>query len=511
MTIAGSFADGAGRYRLDSLIAVGGMGEVWRATDILLGREVAIKVLKPEYAGDPVFRTRFEAEGRHAASLHHPGIASVYDVGETIGPDGSPSPYLVMELVEGQPLSSLLRPGETMEPDVVRDLLAQAGDALGAAHDAGIVHRDVKPANLIVTPDRTVKVTDFGISRARAAASITGTGAVMGTPQYLSPEQARGETASPASDVYGLGVVAFECLMGRRPFDKDTPVATALAHLNDPVPSLPGIDPQLAGIVRRALAKNPRERYQDGHQFASALRMTGETTYVPPVVEQEPVPTQVIAAPPPALVEREPDRAPAGIWLLVVLGALVVVVVALFLLLRSNGSPPPTGPSDTASATTSTSSTTTSPSAGASPVALDEASYVGQPVDKVVEELTALGLVPKTQEVPNRGTDTPNTVAALSPNSGLKQGDTIQVAYYGAESTASATPSSTPTRSTSPSPTRSSSPTATSSATTSAPTTPSAPATSSPTASATSPAASISTDTPTTSAAAAAAARKDTR
>lgn len=508
MTGVGTFADGAGRYRLDSLIAVGGMGEVWRATDTVLNREVAVKVLKPEYAGDPVFRSRFEAEGRHAASLHHPGIASVFDVGESIGRDGSPSPYLVMELVEGQPLSSLLRPGETMEPEVVRDLLAQAGDALGAAHDAGIVHRDVKPANLIVTPDRQVKVTDFGISRARAAASITGTGAVMGTPQYLSPEQARGETASPASDVYGLGVVAFECLMGRRPFDKDTPVATALAHLNDPVPSLPGIDPQLASIVRRALAKNPRERYQDGHQFAAALRMTGETSYVPPVIEQEPVRTQVIARPLPVPLDAvvEDDRSPSSIWLLVVLAVLAIVVIALFLLLRSNGSPAPTSPTDSTSSTTSAPPTTITPSAGASPVVIDPASYIGQPVGTVVRQLSALGLVPTTQEVPNRGTDTPNTVAALAPTSGLKRGDPIQVAYYGAKSSAS--PTATPTHSSTPTPTHSSTPTAPGSTTSSTATTPTTSA-ASPTGSATTPAATVSTPSSTTSAAAAAAPRKD--
>ncbi|MEJ7833573.1 MAG: serine/threonine-protein kinase, partial [Nocardioides sp.] len=205
----GRFVDDAERYRLTSRIATGGMGEVWRAADTLLGREVAVKLLKTEYADDATFRSRFETEARHAAALHHPNVASVYDFGEGGGPgagDGSgiPRPYLVMELVEGQPLSALLTAGRTLDRDAVRDLLAQAGDALGAAHAAGIVHRDVKPANLMVTPQGRVKITDFGIARAADGVGMTQTGAVMGTPQYLSPEQARGETATPRSDVYSL-------------------------------------------------------------------------------------------------------------------------------------------------------------------------------------------------------------------------------------------------------------------------------------------------------------------
>ncbi|MFI2706763.1 serine/threonine-protein kinase, partial [Nocardioides sp. CER28] len=294
------YADDAGRYQLQSRIATGGMGEVWRARDTALGRDVAIKLLKPELAGDPVFRTRFEGEARHAAGLHHPGIAAVYDVGEQILQDGSVRPFLVMELVDGRPLSSVIRPGVGMDPAVVRDLLAQAGDALATAHAAGIVHRDVKPANLLVTPDRKLKITDFGIARALSSAAVTGTGAVMGTPQYLSPEQARGEVATPASDVYGLGVVAYECLAGRRPFEKETAVATALSHLNDPVPPLPDTVPaDLAAVVMRALAKKPAERFPDAAAFAAALRGEpgpGEapTQVVAPMMAPPPDATQVI-------------------------------------------------------------------------------------------------------------------------------------------------------------------------------------------------------------------------
>ena len=228
------------------------MGEVWRGTDTALDRPIAVKLLKHEYADDATFRSRFETEARHAAVLHHPGVAAVYDFGESQASgvaDGSgiPRPFLVMELVDGQPLSALLRAGEPLDPDAVRDLLAQAGDAIGAAHRAGIVHRDIKPANLLVTPDRQIKITDFGIARAAEGLGLTGTGQVMGTPQYLSPEQARGEAATPASDVYSLGVVAFECLAGRRPFEAESPVATALAHIQQPGPRPAGLGARRPG------------------------------------------------------------------------------------------------------------------------------------------------------------------------------------------------------------------------------------------------------------------------
>jgi len=175
----------APRYRLDRRIATGGMGEVWQATDSVLGREVAVKVLKREYADDPTFRSRFETEARNAAALHHPNVAAVFDFGERPPEEesGPPQPYLVMELVRGQPLSALLRGGEPMPPDTAADLVGQAADGIAAAHALGIVHRDVKPANLLVTPDGTVKITDFGIARAADAVALTQTGQVIGTPQ----------------------------------------------------------------------------------------------------------------------------------------------------------------------------------------------------------------------------------------------------------------------------------------------------------------------------------------
>ncbi len=263
-----------GRYRLDTRIATGGMGEVWRATDLVLDREVAVKVLKHEYADDPSFVARFEAEARHAAALHHQNVASVFDFGELADADGSgrPRPFLVMELVPGQPLSALLG-GEPMPPANAADLVAQAADAIGAAHAIGVVHRDVKPANLLVTPDGQVKITDFGIARAADAVPLTQTGQIVGTPHYISPEQAEGRPATAASDIYALGVVLYECLAGRRPFAADTPVTTALAHLREPVPPLPDTVPDhLQAVVATALAKDPADRFASAADLADALR-----------------------------------------------------------------------------------------------------------------------------------------------------------------------------------------------------------------------------------------------
>ena len=269
------------RYRLDERIATGGMGEVWRATDTVLDREVAVKVMKDEYADDPSFRSRFEAEARHAAALNHPGVASVFDFGGAPNNDvpgtGRPGtrPFLVMELVHGQPLSTLLRGTEPMPPDTAADLIAQSADGLAAAHALKIVHRDVKPANLLVTPEGRVKITDFGIARAADGLALTGTGEVLGTPHYLSPEQAEGKEATPASDIYALGVVLYQCLAGRRPFAAVTPVATALAHLREPVPPLPDCVPEpIRQIAMRALAKDPADRFASATDLASALRGT---------------------------------------------------------------------------------------------------------------------------------------------------------------------------------------------------------------------------------------------
>lgn len=245
-----------GRYELDSRIAIGGMGEVWEATDHVIGRTVAIKILKDEYMGDPGFLERFRAEARHAALVNHEGIASVFDYGEENG-----SAFLVMELVPGEALSTILERDGALSTDRTLDIVAQTAAALQAAHAAGLVHRDIKPGNLLITPDGRVKITDFGIARIADQVPLTATGQVMGTVQYLSPEQASGHPASPSTDIYSLGIVAYECLAGKRPFTGESQVAIAMAQINDAPPPLPDSVPQpVQRFVMSMIAKKPEDR-----------------------------------------------------------------------------------------------------------------------------------------------------------------------------------------------------------------------------------------------------------
>ncbi|MGY1697902.1 protein kinase, partial [Geodermatophilus sp. SYSU D00814] len=263
----------AGRYEITEPIATGGMGEVWRARDRVLDRIVAAKVLRSEFTGDPSFVARFRNEARHTAALSHPNIASVYDYGESTDERGHQLAFLVMELVEGKPLVTILHEEGRLPVDWTLHVLSQAADGLSAAHAAGVVHRDIKPGNLIVRPDGVVKLTDFGIARTRDATPLTRTGMVVGTAQYLSPEQAQGMEVTAASDVYSLGVVGYECLTGGRPFDGTSQVAIALAHINRQPPPLPAeIPPQVRLLIERALAKDPHDRFPDGAAFATAIR-----------------------------------------------------------------------------------------------------------------------------------------------------------------------------------------------------------------------------------------------
>jgi len=484
----------APRYRLDRRIATGGMGEVWQATDSVLGREVAVKVLKPEYADDPTFRSRFETEARNAAALHHPNVASVFDFGErpAEGGDGPPQPYLVMELVRGQPLSALLRGGEPMPPETAADLVGQAADGIAAAHALGIVHRDVKPANLLVTPDGTVKITDFGIARAADAVALTQTGQVIGTPQYLSPEQAEGKPATRASDIYSLGVVLYECLAGRRPFDADSPIATALSHLRAEPPPLPDDVPaHLRETVAAALAKDPAARVTSAAAFATALH-GGPLAVGDPAPGAGPgtdhgadAPTAVAAAapvagaalaasavdrgatgaddggtrvmgpPPPGTGTGSPRRRPAWLpW--VAAGAAVLVLVVALAALASNrdtpssggpatGSAAPAAPSKTPSRTPSatpsgseSSSSTPSPSPSPSQsqtaddlVTVDPAAYVGRPKDEAKKDLEDLGLEVDDTEVDNPGDQEKDTVADVSPSGQVEPDSTVTLSVYG--------------------------------------------------------------------------------
>ncbi|WP_411374868.1 serine/threonine-protein kinase [Arthrobacter sp. MPF02] len=255
-----------GRFQLTTRIAIGGMGEVWKAKDLVLGRIVAIKVLKEEYTGDPGFLQRFRAEARHTALLNHVGIANVFDYGEEEG-----SAYLVMELVPGQPLSSIIEHEQVLSPDRTLSIIAQTARALAVAHAQGLVHRDVKPGNLLITPDGRVKVTDFGIARLADQVPLTQTGQVMGTAQYLAPEQATGQTATGSSDIYSLGVIGYECLSGHRPFSGESQIAIALAQVNDAPPPLPESLPSpVRALLMSMLAKDPKDRPANAIKLAEA-------------------------------------------------------------------------------------------------------------------------------------------------------------------------------------------------------------------------------------------------
>src|SRR5690348_11990135 len=246
------------RYRLDERIAGGGMGDVWRGTDEVLGRTVAVKILLPALLDEPGFAERFRGEARTMATINHPGVVDVYDYGS----DPVVGAYLVMEYVEGDALSRTLGRVGRLTPGRTMALMAQAADALQAAHDKGIVHRDVKPANLLVRPDGTLVLTDFGIARSELVGQLTAVGSVLGTASYISPEQATGAVATPLSDVYALGVVAYQCLAGRRPFEGDNPLEIAMKHVREqPAPMPPDTPPAVRAIVERAMAKDPAARF----------------------------------------------------------------------------------------------------------------------------------------------------------------------------------------------------------------------------------------------------------
>ena len=245
-----------GRYRLDTPIAAGGMGEVWRGTDLALSRAVAIKLLHPEHASQPDGLARFRAEAQHAGSLSHPNIAQIYDYCEPAPPDPA---YLVLELVDGPSLARHLD-GGPLSPARTLDVIEQAASGLAAAHRAGLLHRDIKPGNLLLSHDGLIKITDFGIARAAGSLVHTRTGALTGTPAYLAPERFAGAPATPASDLYALGVLAHQCLTGQLPFAGD-PLVVALAHVERDMPPLPDSVPaELAALVADLTRKDPRAR-----------------------------------------------------------------------------------------------------------------------------------------------------------------------------------------------------------------------------------------------------------
>src|SRR6188474_730273 len=321
-----------GRYELESRIAIGGMGEVWEATDHVIGRTVAIKILKDEYMGDPGFLERFRAEARHAALVNHEGIASVFDYGEEAG-----SAFLVMELV----------PGEALSTDKTLDIVAQTSLALQAAHAAGLVHRDIKPGNLLITPDGRVKITDFGIARIADQVPLTATGQVMGTVQYLSPEQASGHAASPATDTYSLGIVAYECLAGKRPFTGESQVAIAMAQINEQPPPLPPtVAVPVQNLVMVMIAKKPEDRPASSAavaRAATALRrgdVAAAAAAVPAVATgaaaADDDATQLLTSagatallPAGDVVEEEPEKKKRSPWTWPLIALIVLLLLVL--------------------------------------------------------------------------------------------------------------------------------------------------------------------------------------
>jgi hypothetical protein len=308
------------RYQLRQRLGAGGMGEVWLAVDEVLKRSVAVKAMLPGVADDPDFGRRFAAEATAMARINHPAVASIHDYGHSLG-----VAYLVMEYVDGESLAQLLARDGRMSPDRTMRLIAQAAEGLQAVHDQGLVHRDIKPANLLVRRDGSVVITDFGIARHEDASRLTASGAVLGTPTYLSPEQVRGEPAGPRSDIYSLGLVAYECLAGARPFVGENPYAVALQRLQS-APRTIGIalpGPVLA-VVERALAITPEGRWPSASALAAAARAA---TLPPPSAAGLPSgPAGSASAVAVSPIKRSPLRRPVVLAALAAVAAVLVTV-----------------------------------------------------------------------------------------------------------------------------------------------------------------------------------------
>jgi hypothetical protein len=382
------------RYALDERVGVGGFSEVWRAHDRVLDRPVAVKLLRSGYAGHEETLYRFRAEARHAGALSHQNIARVYDYGD---PSPEHPPYLVMELIDGDSLARVLRTGGAMDAARAMDIVAQAAVGLQAAHQAGLVHRDVKPANLLLDAAGVVKITDFGISYAAGSASVTRTGMIVGTPSYLAPERASGAQATPASDLYALGVVAYECLTGAPPF-AGSAIEVVLAHAGRPLPPLPASVPAaVAGFVECLTAKDPADRPATAAEVAATashlrdqLRAGQAPTASftePPLpaasYDEAPAPTQFLAEP-------RPRRRPAGrIALGLAGGAVVAALIALAGVNLLGG----------ASAHPRSDSPSTASPVGATRVNVDGQALIGLPVGVAARELRQLHLLVQVRRV----------------------------------------------------------------------------------------------------------------
>jgi len=400
----------SGRYELHRRIGAGGYSEVWRATDLVLGRIVAVKLLYAGFAEHAETRTRFRAEGRRAGALSHENIARVYDFCEPPDPD---LPFLVMELIDGPSVADLLRSGPLEQPSTAR-IIAQTAAGLDAAHRAGLIHRDIKPANLLISPGGTVKITDFGISDAADSAPITAANLLIGTPAYLAPERVTGVRATQATDLYALGIVGYECLTGSLPFDGHG-MQVAMAHREQPLPPLPeSVDPDLAALITDLTAKDPGARPFSaadvacrGGQIADRMEaeaagLAGPATPAPGAVPaSETVPdvaaasdSQAAPASPTAqlpLTEDVSAAPPAWRWpghRVVLLGAAAAVViiagVVIASVIGSPGSPP--------RATAGSSPPAHSAGINAATVEVSSKALIGLPVSVVVQQLNQQGL-----------------------------------------------------------------------------------------------------------------------
>ena len=325
------------RYQLEQLVGSGGMADVYRAYDNLLGRSVAVKILHPQYSRDPVFIQRFRQEAQAAANLNQPNIVNVYDWGIE-----DSFYYIVMEYVEGRDLKDIILQGGPLLPERAVEIGVAICAALEAAHAQGIVHRDIKPQNIIVTGDKQIKVMDFGIARAAGGSAMTQTGTIMGTPQYISPEQAQGRPADPRSDLYSLGVVVYEMLTGKAPFDGENPVSIAYKHVReDPLPPSmvnPDISPGLEAVVMKALAKNPENRYQNAMEMQADLErcLEGAPVYATPVLSAEEAARGATMVYPAGRAGGR-GKSRTWIWIVVILLILAAGGVGAWAIVRTTG------------------------------------------------------------------------------------------------------------------------------------------------------------------------------
>jgi len=419
------------RYRLQLRIAIGGMGEVWQAEDELILRQVAIKILKQEYLSDPAFLERFRTEARSAALVEHVGIANIYDYGEDTG-----SAYLVMELVPGESMSRLLEREKRLPEAQVLDIVAQTSRALAAAHARGLVHRDIKPGNLLITPDGKVKITDFGIARVGDQVPLTKTGQVMGTVQYLAPEQATGKTSTGATDLYSLGVVAYEALAGRRPFRGENQMAIAMAHINEMPPALSdSIDPRVQNLVLSCLAKKPNQRPESGTSLAiRAEALLREKRKGAPVTSVTPIddPVTEVISTDTAPLPRAPIVWPwlATIGLLIL--TTIVVIVAILSEPNASEISPTTNPNSTPNATQTVEETPEPEPAEPTTYLVLVSDVVGKNLSEVTAWLTERGFVVNAipgELIPGSSPEV-RVVYAAAPTGNIAVGSTVNVTYY---------------------------------------------------------------------------------